>query len=189
MQINPVEERVVWEGRPVRRRLSRPTDIVRVPIDLAMLAFAGFGGVYIAARGSSGGIVLGVALVLLGVGNAGFPFVQRAVAFRTARFTVTTHRLIIRSGWNGNWTMAVDLNTLPPPVIEVEPDGSGSLAFGAFPTALDAFFSRRELLRTRRMPGEWSLTPVLWDIPDVKRVRGFVTHARKQPDGVYNVDQ
>ncbi len=137
------------------------------------------------SRDSSGLVFLLTGSFLLLVSAVG-PFVQRAVWSRNVRYTVTTHRLIVRDGRSAYRVASVHLNTLPPPVIFEESDGSGSLAFGAFPTFLDAFVGWR-VRRTFASQGEPSRDPILWDVPDIKRVRDFVVHARKQPDGIYRV--
>lgn len=59
------------------------------------------------------------------------------------------------------------------------PDGSGSLAFGAFAGVADVFMGGRRQA-WRAWANEPSLTPVLREVPDVRRIRDFVAHVQAQ---------
>ncbi|GLW32664.1 hypothetical protein Areg01_56020 [Actinoplanes regularis] len=180
-------ERVLWEGRPLRHRLFRITDVAMVPLQAVALWLAVAWGRQALSDDTVGnGAMAFAAILLIVLFLVLAPFIERAVLSRSTRYTVTTRRLIVRKGRAGDRVVMVYLNSLPPPVIFVESDGSGSLTFGAFPTILDA-------LANLYGPRTWSARsqpprpPVLWDVPDIKRVRDFIAHARTQPGGVYRV--
>jgi hypothetical protein len=174
-------ERIVWDGRPLRHRVFRRTDVLLVPFSLLWCGFVVFGVRGVLSSGAPFFLALWVAAFLLIVLYvvAG-RFVVRVVSSRRTRYTITDRRVLVYSGWSGGRLRTAYLNSLPPPVITEEPDGSGSLAFGAFPGVADVFTGGR-LRGWRVWSSEPSLTPVLWDVPDIRRVRDVVAHAQTQP--------
>jgi hypothetical protein len=176
-------ERIVWAGRPVRHRLFRRPDVVLVPFSALWCGFA----VFWERSALSGGApfffaLWGVPFVLVGLYVVAGRFVVRAVSSRRTRYTITDRRVLVHGGWSGNRLRTQYLNSLPPPVITEEPDGSGSLAFGEFPGIGDAFTTWRRS-GWRVWSSEPSPTPVLWDVPDIRRVRDQVAHAQREPGG------
>jgi hypothetical protein len=176
-------ERILWDGRPLRRRVFRRTDVLLVPISLLWCGFAVFleSGA-LSYRVPLFAAVLGALFVLFGLYFVAGRFVVRLVSPRRTRYTITDRRVLVRSAWSGRRLSTHDLNSLRPPVIIEEPDGSGSLAFGGFPGLADVFVTRQGW---RLWASEPSPTPVLWDVPDIRRVRDLVAHAQTQPGGPY----
>jgi hypothetical protein len=174
-------ERVVWDGSPLRHRVFRRTDILLVPFSLIWCGFAMFWESSMLSTGAPGVFALwGVPFVLVGLYLVAGRFIVRVVSLRHTRYTITDRRVLVHSGWSGGKLNTEYLNSLPPPVIIEEPDGSGSLAFGRFPGVADPFTGGRRQ-GWRAWSSEPSLTPVLWDIPDIRRVRDFVAQAQTQP--------
>ncbi|WP_426512980.1 hypothetical protein ACPPVO_21425 [Dactylosporangium sp. McL0621] len=179
-------ERIVWDGRPVRHRVFRRADVLLVPISLLWCGLAVFWESGVLFSGAPFFFVLwGAAFVLVGLYVVAGRFVVRAVSSRRTRYTITDRRVLVHSGWSGSRLRTEYLHALPPPVITQEPDGSGSLAFGGFPGVADVFTGGRRQ-GWRAWSSEPSLTPVLWDVPDIRRVRDFVAHAQTQPGGPYH---
>jgi hypothetical protein len=117
----------------------------------------------------------GIPFVLVGLYLVIGRFVVRAITTRRTRFVVTDRRVVVVGGLSGARTTSAYLNALPPPVCAEGPDGSGSLAFGEFPGIGDMFNSRKGW---RGWASEPSATPVLWDIPEVRRVRDLVANSQ-----------
>ncbi|NMO56855.1 hypothetical protein HH310_37495 [Actinoplanes sp. TBRC 11911] len=180
-------ERILWQGRPLRHRLFRRADLFLVPVSLLWFGVV----LFWAARVPVLFVVWGVPALLAGLYIFAGRFVVRVVTSRRTRYTLTSARLVVQGGFTGERCTIVYLKSLPPPVISVREDGTGSLAFGEFPTVSDAFEEacRRRpgfFFFTRRIEG-WRLwanepgkTPVLWDIADVRRIRDVVAHAQSR---------
>lgn len=179
-------ERILWEGRPLRHRALRRTDAVLVPFSLLWCGFAVFWESGVLSSGAPLFFALwGVPFVLVGLYLVAGRFVVRVVSSRHTRYTITDRRILVHSGWSGGRLRTQYLNSLPPPVIAEESDGSGSLAFGEFPGMTDAFTGGRRQ-SWRAWSSEPSLTPVLWDVPDIRRVRDLVALAQTQPGSPYH---
>jgi hypothetical protein len=170
-------ERVMWEGRPVRHQLFRPADALLVPLSLMWFGFALFweGSVLVSTIASDGVPIFfalwGVPFVLVGLYLVAGRFVARAVTSRRIRYVLTDQRIVLLGGWSGTRLTSAYLRSLPPPVITEAMDGSGSLAFGAFPGIADGFGSRHGWRMWASEPGS---TPVLRHIPQVRWVRDLV---------------
>jgi hypothetical protein len=171
-------ERVLWEGRPSRHRLFRSTDVLLVPLSLMWCAFAVFWESGVLVSGAPIFFVAwGVPFVLFGLYIVAGRFVVRAVSSRRTRYVITDFRVVVHAGWSGNRLTTAYLRALPPPVVTERPDGSGSLAFGSFPGAADVFTGGRRQA-WRAWSSEPSATPILRDVPDVRRARDFVAWAQ-----------
>lgn len=175
-------ERILWEGRPVRHRLSRPSDAILVPFSIVWCGFAVFWeasvlAAAIADRGPSIFMALfGIPFVLIGLYLVAGRFVVRAIESRRTRYVITDGRVLVIGGLRG--TRSAYLTSLPPPIVTEQSDRSGSLAFGAFPGTFDVF-SRTS--GWQAWASEPASMPVLWHIPEVRRVRDLV--ARVQAEG------
>jgi hypothetical protein len=176
-------ERVLWEGRPSRHRLFRSTDALLVPISLMWCGFALFWETGVLVSGAPILFaVWGVPFVLFGFYIVAGRFVVRAVSSRRTRYVITNARVLVHGGWSGNRLTTAYLRSLPPPVVSEQPDGSGSLAFGTFPGFAEAFVVGRRQ-GWRAWANEPSATPVLRDVPDVRRLRDYVAYAQTQSPG------
>lgn len=171
-------ERMLWEGRSLRHRLFRRPDALLVPFSILWCGFAVFWEASALLEGPNGEPapifirLWGVPFVLVGLYLVFGRFVVRAIVTRRTRYVLTDRRLLVIGGLSGTRTTTAYLNALPPPVITEKPDdNSGSLAFGEFPGISDTFRTRNGL---RAWASEPSATPVLWDIPEVRRVRDLV---------------
>jgi hypothetical protein len=166
----------MWEGRPVRHRLFRATDALLVPFTLVWFAFAIFWESRVTARSAPPPLVVfGAVFVAIGVYLVAGRFVLRAIASRRTRYVVTNRRVASIGGVSGHRVQMAYTSALPPPVIAERADGSGSLAFGAFPGLGEAFGTRNGW---RAWGAEPSGALVLWDIPDVRHVRDLVVGAQ-----------
>jgi hypothetical protein len=124
-------------------------------------------------------VVWGIPFVLIGLYLFVGRFIIRAVVSRRTQYVITDRRALVIGGLSGNRTRSEYLTSLPPPVIAEGPDGSGSLAFGAFPSISDGFDRKAGW---KAWGSEPSGTPVLWDVADVRRVRDFIANAQaKKP--------
>ena len=136
-------ERILWDGRPLRHRVFRRTDVLLVPISVLWCGFA----VFCESGALSSGVplfaMLCVPLVLFGLYLVAGRFVVRVISPRRMRYTVTDRRVLVRCAWPGGRLITGYLNSLPPLVITEQPDGSGSLAFGRFPSIADVFWHRQ----------------------------------------------
>jgi hypothetical protein len=173
-------ERVRWEGRRVRHPLFRPQDAILVPhsIMIAVFGVAGPIGVALALGFPLSMVTFFLPLVPMALYLTVGRLVVRAVVSRRTRYVLTEQRLLIIGGLSGTRTTATYLRSLRAPVIVEAPDQSGSLAFGEFPTPLTGL----------SLTGKWrmwaiepSTTPVLWHIPEVRRVRDLVVDAQRPP--------
>lgn len=119
----------------------------------------------------------GIPFLLIGLYLLVGRFVVRAVASRRTRYMVTDKRVLIIGGFSGTRTTTCYLSSLPPPIIDERPDGSGSLAFGAFPGISDS------LGNAAKGRGTWGAEPpggpILRDIPEVRRVRELVATSQR----------
>ncbi|BCY08413.1 hypothetical protein [Actinoplanes sp. L3-i22] len=175
------DERVLWEGRPRRTRVIRRSDTLLIPFSLVWCGFVIFWESQVLADGAPLFAVLwGVPFILIGIYFVAGRFLVRGVAIKRTRYTITNRRLLVHGGWTGTRVTTEYLRILPPPVITERPDGSGDLAFGAFPALTEPFVGARRMV-WRTWAAEPSFTPILWDISDVRRVRDFVAHAQSQP--------
>lgn len=153
-------ESVLWEGRSARAALWRPADALLTPAGLVWLGLA----------------ALWVALTLPApLAWAGVPFVLAGLwltfwrfAARLARpaYLLTDVRLIVRG-------RPRYLRSLPEPVLAEHADGTGSIAFGAFPGVTAVLRTRNPWLSE---PGP---DPVMWNIPQARHVHALVTTHRK----------
>jgi hypothetical protein len=173
-------ERLLWEGRPVRHQLLRPADLLLIPFTVIWCGFAISGEVLVLASfGPSLFALFGLPFVLIGLYLTVGRFVVRAVVSRRTRYVVTDRRLLVLGlGVSGNRVATRYLHSLPPPVIIEAADGSGSLAFGAFPSLADTFNRYRY-----QIVGPWSRYPsvtfVLRHVPDVRRVGDLIADAQR----------
>jgi hypothetical protein len=179
-------ERILWQGRPLRHPLFRPTDTLLVPFSLVWCGIVVGTGLSALINGAPiADTVCLVPFVLIGLYFVAGRFVVRVVASRRTRYTLTNARILVHGGWSGDRLTTAYLRLLPPPVITERSDGSGSLAFGAFPGVVDGFTGG-----PRRAWGAWSSepsdTPILREVPDVRWVRDFVAHAQAQTDGPHH---
>ncbi|GIF41513.1 hypothetical protein BC793_111126 [Actinoplanes xinjiangensis] len=172
-------ERVLWEGAPMRHRLFRRTDVLLLPFSVV---WCGFAIVWLvrALRSDGAGLfpLFGVPFVIVGVYLVAGRFLVRALASRRTVYTVTDGRVVVRGGPTGARLTTAYLRDLPPPVIAERPDGSGSLAFGGFPGIGDVFTGGAKR-GWRGWSDEPSDTPILWEVPDVRRVRDCVAQAQR----------
>jgi len=184
-------ERILWEGRPVRHRLFLAPDALLVPMSVVWCGFILFWEASALATAATSDVGSSIFFVLWGVPFVGIGlyllagrFVVRAVASRRTRYVLTDRRAMVIGGWSGTKTTADYLQSLRPPVITEGSDGSGSLAFGSFPT-LGAVFShgRGRWTWGARGWGVWATepsdTPVFREIPHVRRVRDLVANAQQ----------
>src|SRR5258706_12502268 len=124
-------ERIVWDGRPLRHRVFRRTDVLLVPFSLLWCGFAVFWESGVLSSGAPFFSALwGALFVLVGLYVVAGRLVVRVVSSRRTRYTITARRVRVHGGWSGGRLRTEYLSSLPPPVITEEPDGSGSLAFG-----------------------------------------------------------
>ncbi|BCJ48429.1 hypothetical protein GCM10010168_76450 [Actinoplanes ianthinogenes] len=171
-------EGVLWEGRPVRHLLFRATDVFLIPLSLVWCGIVVYWEAGIVLSGGPALFALwGLLFVLAGLYLVFARFIIRAVASRRTRYTITTSRLLIHRGWSGTRLTTAYLTSLPPPVITEQSDGSGNLAFGAFPGITDAFTTDRRY-GFRVWSAEPSRTLILWSIPHVRLARDLATHAQ-----------
>lgn len=170
-------ERIVWSGEPVRHRLLRIDDVFLIPFSLMWGGFVLFfaAGAVFGQVHDPIAMVCAVPLVLLALYLVFGRFVVRSIASRKARYLVTDRRVVVTGGVTGRAVGTEYLAALPPPVITENEDGSGDLAFGAFPNGFGGYNG----FGTHRRPG-WTLgfesvTPFRFrDIPDVVRVRDLI---------------
>jgi hypothetical protein len=179
-------ERVLWQGRPVRHRLFRPSDALLVPFSIMWCGFAVFWEVSVLAATANADdppptffALWGVPFVLIGLYMVLGRFLVRAIASRRTRYVLTDRRVLVIGGLSGTRTMSSYITSLPPPVAAERRDRSGSLAFGAFPGVWDVF-SRTN--GWRAWASEPTGTPVLWHIPEVRRVRDLVADCQAERD-------
>jgi len=175
-------ERVLWEGRPARHRLFRPADALLIPFSIMWCGFAVFWEASVLTAGGGTGPSLflalwGIPFILIGLYMAGGRFVVRAITSRRTRYVITDRRVLVIGGLSNKGTTSAYLSSLPPPVITVGPDGSGSLTFGAFSGIWDAFNRKN---RWRAWASEPTSTPVLWHIPEVRRVRDIIANSQAE---------
>jgi len=170
-------ERILWEGRSLRQRLLRRADAVLVPFSILWCGFAVFWEVSVLRHAETPLFLRlwGIPFVLVGLYLTIGRFVVRAITTRRTRYVLTDRRIVVLGGVSGARTTSAYLNSLPPPVCAEGSDGSGSLAFGAFPGIGDMFNSRNGW---RAWGSEPSATPVLWDIPEVRRVRDLIANSQ-----------
>lgn len=162
----------------MRHRLFRKADAALVPFSLVWFGFSMIWLITARSGGSGGFPLFGLLFAVLGIYMAVARFVVRSVASRRTVYTVTDSRVVVRGGMSGGKLTTAYLRSLPPPVITERPDGSGSLAFGAFPGVGDIFNSGR-----RSGWSVWSAEPsgtlILWEVPDVRRVRDFIAYGQR----------
>jgi hypothetical protein len=176
-------ERVCWEGRPVRHQLYRPQDMVAVPIGALWAGGAAFFAVQVwFSEGLDYSAVMSTVHVLLAVYFLAGRFVFRAIVSRRTRYVLTDQRLLVIGGLSGIRTTAFYLRPLRPPVITEAPDGSGDLAFGAFPgiwTGMPRYASWVPRYQLWTWASDPYPTPVLWNVPHVRWVRDLVVAAQR----------
>jgi hypothetical protein len=168
-------ERLLWEGSPVRHRLFRPADGLLVPFSIVWC-----GLVVVAVASVLPPEILffppwGVPFALIGLYLIVGRFIVRAVASRRTRYAITDRRVLIVVEWFGDRLKSYYLSALPPPVITERQDGSGNLAFGAFPGVRNGFGRRNGW---RAWGAEPTSSPVLWDILEVRSVRDLVANSQ-----------
>jgi hypothetical protein len=170
-------ERILWQGHSLQHRLLRRADAVLVPFSILWCGFAVFWEVSV-LRHAAAPVLLqlfGIPFVLVGLYVVFGRFVVRAIITRRTRYVLTDRRVVVVGGLSGARTTSAYLNSLPPPVCTEGADGSGSLAFGEFPGIGEIFNSRNGW---RAWASEPSATPVLRDIPEVRRVRDLVANSQ-----------
>jgi hypothetical protein len=173
-------EKLLWDDRPAPR-FFRGSDGLATAVVAGWLVFMNvvFGLTMRVAPAPFVSVVW-AAFVAYGLYLLVGRLVVRTLTLRRTRYALTDRRLVVVGGfpWAKPKTTSAYVAALPPPVISERADGSGSLAFGAFPGPLEVFYpSNRGTLRT----GLQTSPPVLWDLADVRRVRDLV--ARVQAAG------
>lgn len=171
-------ERLLWEGRPVRHRLLRRPDLFYIPFSLLWtgLVAGGLVGLLTSSEVRNGpGLLVPVLFLAFGLYLTLARFVVRAVSSRRTRYLVTDRRVLVIGGMSGQRVRSEYLHALAPPVVSERPDGSGSLAFGAFPGLSESLNRRRRFSGWAAEPGP---TLVLWDVDGALRVRDLVANAQ-----------
>jgi hypothetical protein len=83
-------ERILWDGRPVRRRLFRRTDVLLVPISVLWCGFAVFCESGVLSDGAPFFFaLLGAPFVLFGLYFVAGRFVVRVVSPQRTRYMIT----------------------------------------------------------------------------------------------------
>jgi len=179
-------EWVVWAGSPVRSTLFRPNDAFLIPFSLLWAGMSLWPtAIGVAALGQARHSLsfLPVALfcfvfTVIGGYLLAARFVVRAFTTRRVRYVVTTQRVVVLAGRSGSRVKSGILRLLPPPVHADAADGSGSIAFGAFPPLR----TPRRRITFSTFGAEPASTPVLWYVPNVREVWHIITAAQH---GVY----
>jgi hypothetical protein len=171
-------ERVIWEGRPVQRRIRLLYDGRFLLSGLFNLAIATLLVVAGAINGSWLFEAVAVLFVVLFLGLPLVQYVQRRRLTADTRYVVTTWQAIVV---RGERTGMERLAALGPPVIRERADGSGDLGVGSMPGLVPAgYFSPLRGLRDplRIGAGEELVPPVFRDIAQVRAVYDLVVSAQ-----------
>lgn len=175
-------EWLLWEGRPVRSTIFRPGDAQLVPVSL-VVAFVGAlpmvfcveAVIHLGPIGAGpftvAGLVLGPTIVYMLVGR----FVVRAFTSRHTRYVVTNQRVLVMNGPASRLVTSAYLSSLPHPFVSETPDGSGSITFGP---PQPVWIRGGRGISLRSFASEPSTLPVLWYVPDARRVLGLIVAAQ-----------
>ncbi|MBO3750357.1 hypothetical protein J5X84_30110 [Streptosporangiaceae bacterium NEAU-GS5] len=129
-------EQILWTGQPTRYPVFDAGDVFLVPFTLIWCGFAIFWESSVIAGGAGSlFVVWGIPFVLVGLYMAVGRLVVRRLNLRSAHYYLTDQRVVITTGFPTKRTLSEWVAHLPPPVLKTRPDGSGSIAFGSFPTS------------------------------------------------------
>ncbi|MEU0791773.1 hypothetical protein ABZ342_17025 [Amycolatopsis sp. NPDC005961] len=123
-------ERLLWSGRPQRFTLAR-FDWLQLVFGLAWLIATIV--VPVARHQSLSFLAWGVGVG--GVASQWVPVVVRVRGRRGVEYVVTDRRIVLADRFSGRTRASAYLGTLPPPVVRIRRDGSGTIVFGKFSRA------------------------------------------------------
>lgn len=127
-------ETLLWSGKPQRKRVVEPADLV----SLALMGIAAFFGGRMLRDFLQGeqknifGIAVIAAVLVFGFGRILWTLAQRFLELRNAAYALTDQRVIGRRGKN---TKSLELTSLPRMTVAQRDDGSGDILFGTDPQA------------------------------------------------------
>ncbi len=123
------DEQLLWAGRPRLGVLLRPSDAFMIPFSLVWGGFA-FVWEYLALSSEEPWFGLfGIPFVLAGWHLMVGRFIADARLRRTLFFGVSTRRIIVVSGDEGEDVISLPLASLREPQLTVRADGSGTIEF------------------------------------------------------------
>ena len=125
-------EHVVWQGRPAEGLVLRPSDVFLIPFSLLWLSFAVFWNANVwSSEAPIFFKLFGLPFLIIGVFMAvGRFWVDRANR-RKLYYLVTNRRIVILKSGGASASRSLDIKRLPIIELEEQPDGTGSIRFGA----------------------------------------------------------
>jgi hypothetical protein len=165
-------ERELWTGAPRRGLVLRTSDLLLVPFSLVWGGFAFFWEWQVLQKGAPVFMAFfGVPFVLMGLYITVGRFLVDARRRSRTTYTLTSERVIIRSGIAGLTTTSLQLRSVGEVHVSERSDGSGTITFGSAPMPFRAF-------QGTSWPGAPQV-PAFEMIPDVQNVAARIRGAQR----------
>lgn len=171
----PPAERILWQGKPDRRRLTRDTFRFRW-----LAGYFGVAALLLFWNAVHGGrpVGQGVAEVLLLLPAAGIAFglltLLGAALARASTYTLTNRRLILHLGVAMEMTISIPLSAVSGASLRRGRDGCGDIALTAKDLGGINFVALWPHARSWRV---FEPQPMLRAVPDVERIAGLLGDA------------
>ena len=164
-------ERQLWSGRPQRFSLR--------PFDFGLLAFgtiwvAGAGTTILAGGGGRVPLVVPILFIGFGLAASWGRVIAGQLALRSTTYLLTDRRLVAVSTRPKHSELSEYLTRLPPPVMKLGADGSGTIGFGG----LDFSSQIAAITGAKRNPSTGGALLELRAIPEAARVRDLIAAAQ-----------
>ena len=169
----PSSEHVLWSGSPARYPVFDRQDAVLIPFSIFWFGFAIFWETTAVKSGAPFVFdVWGVPFLVIGLYMSIGRLVVRQIMLRSAVYTVTNLRIIMRwTGLANQRERSRYLEHLEPPVLVESDDGVGTIRFGSVSPFQFNPQQRRGWLGQDLF--------VLYAIPDARSVRDIILTARR----------
>lgn len=184
------DERIVWSGRPNANKIFSQGDAFLVPFSLLWAGFAVFweGSVILAlldgeSESGNGGplwmfVFFGIPFIVMGLYFVIGRFFYKHARQKRTHYAVTNRRAIVLYSWPKRRAISAFLRELATVETAFNPDGSGTIRFGASPwwpgsmdnSGLDPF----DMYRANAIP-------IFYDVPGARDVFRLVNELKTSP--------
>jgi hypothetical protein len=169
----PKGEHILWQGRPSTWHLAVEAFALRWVFAYFAVIVAWRAGVGASTAGVAGAFAYGIPYVLLAVAATGVILVLARAQARSAIYTVTTARVVMRIGAALSVTFNVPFRQIANARLDLRRDGTGTIALETMGDTRLSYLVCWPHVR----PWHFLTQPALRCIPDAERVARILSEA------------